>query len=227
MFHVPGPLIFLTALSAEAAAVRRGVSGPTGVRVGAVGIRCNRGIDQKLLDGAGLVIVAGLAGALDPDLAIGDIVLDDPAGLVPDRPLWRRGTILSVDQLVATSDVKTGLLRQTGAIAVDMETKLVRQRTDVPVIGLRAISDRACDPVEPVVMSLVNDLGRPRPIMIARTLIRRPRLIGHLRRLQKDTNLALSRLELAVAGLLDAFARPASGLEEKAEPIGSASDIFH
>jgi hypothetical protein len=211
MFHVAGPVLFLTALSTEAAVVRRGIGHRIGIRIQAIGIRCNRGIDQQLLDDARLIVVAGLAGALDPGLAIGDVVLDDPTGLVselgpqaaPPTIPWTRGLIHSAYQLAATPAEKSDLGLRTGAIAVDMEQRLIRERAKVPVIGLRTISDRALDPVEPVVMSLVDDLGRPRPLVIATTLIRRPRLIGHLRRLQVDSRFALGRLETAVSRLLD------------------------
>ncbi|MGD0541145.1 MAG: hypothetical protein ABSB33_06490, partial [Tepidisphaeraceae bacterium] len=90
-----------------------------------IGIRAVR-FDRGGLSQYDGIILAGLAGGLDPALGIGDVVCDAPAQKPwLDLPL-RRGRIYTTDHLVATVEEKERLFRETGCLAVDMEGAIVR-----------------------------------------------------------------------------------------------------
>jgi hypothetical protein len=190
-------LVILTALNAEA----KVLAGITGATVHVIGLRGARGV-PPVAPGS-RVIVAGLGGALDPTLRVGDLVIDT---VVADGP-WRLGAIHSAEHAVTTPEAKAALFRETGALAVDMEQAAVRRvlPADVQVIGLRAISDPADMAIDPAVLRFIDDVGRPRPLAIAAQLLRRPRLIPHLRELQANSAVALRNLALGVHALVGRF----------------------
>jgi hypothetical protein len=153
------------------------------------------------------VIVAGLGGALDPSLKVGDLVLDTPVANLPADLPWCIGPIHSAQHPILTADAKASLFRESGALAVDMEQAVVRRAvpSDVEVIGLRAISDPAHMAIDPAVLRFIDDIGRPQPLAIASTLLRRPGLLRHLMELRANSNVALRNLGLGVRALLDRF----------------------
>jgi hypothetical protein len=157
--------------------------------------------------GTTMVIMAGLAGALDPSLQIGDVIIDAASDKLPNGLNLRRGRIHTADQLIATPAQKAALFRETGALVVDMENAIVRTAANaagIPFIGIRAVSDTADQALDPAVLNLVDDLGRLRPAALAGTLLRRPALIPYLNRLGTASRLAADRLAQAVSDLLDA-----------------------
>jgi adenosylhomocysteine nucleosidase len=181
------PLIF-TALQMEARAIAGALAKsqrPFDLEV--IGIRACRLPRDLAQRGASCIIMAGLAGALDPTLKIGDVVLDD--------------AIHTSDRLITTAAEKANLFRQTNCRAVDMENAIVRAAAaaaGISFIGIRAISDTADQAVDPRVLKLVDEVGRPRPLAIAGLLLRRPTIIGQLRRLHSDSATALESLGRAV-----------------------------
>lgn len=95
------------------------------------------------------VVAAGFAGALVPDLAIGQIVSD------------RDWQFASAGEVLATSAMKAAFRMETGADVVDMESDAIREvcrAAAVPCHVVRAISDRAED-----------DLGLPPQLLAALT----------------------------------------------------------
>ena len=187
-------VLILTAVTMEAAAVRR-----AGLTATVIGIGASRLSAAVVPPGTTAVLMAGVGGAIDPSLALGDVVTDGPpvAGV-------RCGAIHSVGRVVWTVAEKAALFTATGAAVVDMEQAIVRtwaDRLGLPVIGVRAVSDAATDVIDPAVLRFVTDVGQPRPGVIAVALLRRPGLIRHLRRLNRDTTLALSRLGPAVRAI--------------------------
>lgn len=161
---------------------------------------------------ADCVLMAGLAGALDPDLNVGDRVVDDwPEGWPPPAGA-RRGTIHTASHVAATPTHKADLFAQTSALAVDMENLAVREwarRQGAAFGAIRAISDRADQHLDPAVLTLVDPWGRAKPLAIVQTLLRRPGLIPHLLRLGRDSKAAARRLGECVASLVaSATARP-------------------
>ncbi len=191
-------LLILTALRYEASAIAKRlghadlrVIGPRAVGLGDVdhAAEC-RG-----------VIMAGLAGALDPTLVIGDVVVDSPPDWGMTGAGWRRGAIHTADEIVATVEEKRLLFAATGALAVDMENALARgfaARLGVPFLGIRAISDRADEPLDPATLRWINHTGGLRPARLAADLCRRPGLIPSLVRLGRRSRIAVEALADAV-----------------------------
>jgi hypothetical protein len=160
------------------------------------------------VEAAACVVMAGLAGALDPSLKVGDVVVDDWPASLPIPPGARRGSIHTGDQIAATPKQKADLFLQTRALAVDMENSKVREwatRRGAQFGAIRAISDRADQTLDPAVLRFIDAWGRPKPVAIARTLLRRPQLIAHLARVGTDSKLAAQRLADAIQQSLDSI----------------------
>lgn len=147
------------------------------------------------------IIMAGLAGALDPKLNVGDIVIDDcPVGLKTGF-IHRAGKIHTSPKLVSTPGEKQRLHRETGALAVDMESEIIRAvaaEKELPFVSIRAISDSADETLDPAVLRMIDPFGRPRPLRIMMTLVGRPWLIPRLIRLGNASKLAGRNLAMAV-----------------------------
>jgi hypothetical protein len=181
----------------EAAAIARGLAGSgLSFDLEVIGIGACRLGGELGRRGARCVIMAGLAGALDPQLKIGDVVFDD--------------AIHTSDHLIGTIEGKATLFRQTGCRAVDMENAIVRKAAaaaGIPFVGIRAISDTADQAVDPRVPALVDEIGRPKPLAVASLLLRQPGMMGKLRRLQGDSEIALKSLSTATKTKLDELFR--------------------
>lgn len=195
----------LVALPLEARAVSRALraSGTEAPPIHVIGLR---GVRLPRIDAGQtqVVIVAGLGGALDPRLGVGDLVLDAPTPDLPRQLPWHIGPIHSADSVVNSPAAKAALFHQTGALAVDMEQAAIRRGVapGTQVIGLRAISDPAYMAIDPAVLTFLDPAGRPRPLVLTKTLLTRPSLIPHLRELRSNTRLALRNLGAGVAALV-------------------------
>ena len=151
------------------------------------------------------IIMAGLAGALDPKLIIGDLVVENCPATVHAPPQWQTGTIYTADRLIATPAEKEELFRATGAAAVDMENAAVRAwagRYDIPVIVVRAISDRADQALDARLLRLVDRWGRAKPNALLTMLLQRPQMIPGLIRTGWAAKRAGAELGRAVAILV-------------------------
>lgn len=216
-------LMIFTAVALEARAVAgalgmdcpgagRGVrrqAGGHSVSIHLIGIR-GKGVHDVPLpaEGASCVIMAGLAGALDPSLGIGDVVIDHVAEGMGVSLRATRGRIYTSERIVATPKEKAELFASTEAIAVDMENSIVREWArlhGVAFAAIRAISDRADQSLDPAVLRLVDEWGRPRLAGIFRTLVRKPTLIPKLIRLGADSKTAARQLGVAVSELVREF----------------------
>lgn len=123
---------------------------------------------QAILDGhrPRLMISAGFAGGLHPNLERCDLVVADRlvaadgrsvaidlSGFPPDLLQLGRvqvGPIAMSDRVVRTPDAKASLAKSTGAIAVDMESLAVAEAcraAGTPFFAVRAITDAADDTV--------------------------------------------------------------------------------
>jgi hypothetical protein len=159
-----------------------------------------------------LIILAGLAGGLDPSLAVGDVVIQAPpnqsipADWIPANA--RNGKIVGAQSLVCTPQEKLALYRSTGCIAVDMETHVVTayaERLGKPLLIIRAISDTAAHSIDPRLINLFDANGRIRPLGIAQYLLRNPSSVVTLFRLHRAASFAEHRLGDAVVHLLGAL----------------------
>jgi hypothetical protein len=200
------PLLILTALRYEAAAIERALR---------QGRRCgdDRSVQLHVI-GPGAadlpqlerrevcgIIMAGLAGAISPELNAGDIVIDELSEYADLNLPWKKGKIVSTPQIIATPANKSELYRATGALVVDMESEAARRLAvewRVPYLGIRAVLDRADETLEPAMLRLVDALGYVRPGRLAAGLCRRPGLLITLLRMRSRSAAALLSLSSAV-----------------------------
>jgi nucleoside phosphorylase len=154
------------------------------------------------------VIMAGLAGALDPSLKVGDVVIGE-GPITLDSSGLRHGTIHTSKHLISTAQEKAELFASTKAAAVDMETAIVQQwaqRQGIQFVSIRAISDSAAQEVNPEVLALVDLWGKPRAGAVGALLLRKRSAARDLFRLARDSKLASERLGSAVRDLVQHLA---------------------
>ncbi|MEO8374163.1 MAG: phosphorylase [Sphingomonas bacterium] len=171
-------ILIATGLQREAAILAR--SGVVVVAGGGDAARLERELEAAA-PGARMILSCGLAGALDPALKGGDIVLADlfpgegrgpvggPAQLDPGLrrgsnlvdvlrqhlPDAHLGTGIGSDTIIATVVEKRTLYAKTNALAVDMESHIaarVAARHNLPFAIIRAISDDASHALPPAAL---------------------------------------------------------------------------
>lgn len=144
---------------------------------------------EALAGSAIAILSSGLAGALSPLLAAGDIVIgtglaDQPAmasnfadWLVRQVPDARVGLIAAGDRPVADAGEKARLHAGTGALAVDMESHVaarVAARHSLPFAALRVISDRADQDLPPAALAGMRPDGGIAIGAVLTSLLRNP-----------------------------------------------------
>jgi len=167
-----------------------------------------------------LVLSAGFAGALKPDLRVGDLVLATesadargdtwrttwPGDLPPGewQPPLRRGRLLTTSALVGDPQQKQLIGQRHDALTVDMESATVARlccEHGVPFGCLRGVSDDVTTPLSPQLVEVLSS-GRVTAWRLLRSIARRPRLVGEFWRLAKDTRLAARQLGLGLGEVL-------------------------
>ncbi|MDQ1493697.1 MAG: 4-hydroxy-3-methylbut-2-en-yl diphosphate reductase [Actinomycetota bacterium] len=157
-------LLVVTALRAEHAVLSGRVPGATVARCGLGVERARSWLPQLEALAPDAMVVAGVAGGLDPTLRPGDVVVAsevrDARGRTVQRaaaPLVaelrrmglrvRSGPMISCDHIVGGAEEREALAA-TGALAVDMESaELVRAAGAIPTAVVRVIVDTAHNPV--------------------------------------------------------------------------------
>jgi 4-hydroxy-3-methylbut-2-enyl diphosphate reductase len=150
-------VLVLAPMAVEAHAVRAGAPWADVQRIGMGPNRARRAASLTKAGPRGAVIIAGFCGALDPDLAPGDIVLASelrgPMGttLCPDPAILaghlrrggfnvRVGPVASTQRLVVRE--RRRALQRTGALAVDMESAWLAPEAHArPLVTLRVVLD--------------------------------------------------------------------------------------
>ncbi|MCY4625611.1 MAG: hypothetical protein OXC99_11515 [Chloroflexi bacterium] len=160
-------------------------SGDAHTRVGVVGIGHGAGAQVAgLLDAAPcrLLVSLGYAGALDPHLYPGDLVVAGAYhhGARPPlsgAPVTTRaamllrqaglsvleGAVLTVDEPLLTPLAKRRAHNGSGALVADMEGRWIAEAAaarDVPLIGVRAVLDEARFPLPSFIAAIIADEGR-------------------------------------------------------------------
>jgi len=227
-------ILVLTAVELETRALARGLSlspllsvpfpafSRGSLRIAPVGIgACHLRERWSLLVGfeRPLVVSAGVCGALDPALEVGDVVLPDS---VIDRAGARlsvtasarqraaaaggaptaTGAMVSSSQVVTTPEAKAALRARTGGVAVDMESAAIvaaaaAHGCDSMIV--RGISDDARDSLPEELMTLVDVDGHLRG---ARVLaLTRPRILAAALRLRRASRHALGNVAGSLARL--------------------------
>jgi len=159
------------------------------------------------------VICAGFAGGLQSGLAVGDIILD-PQNIPPamrhqlkkTSPDWHWGTILSVDDILTSSDAKSRLGTESGALCCDMETAALREicaHRNIPFFAIRSISDTVAMSFKIPPEYLLNPkTHQPDILSLAGHLLRTPSHIPALAGLLKDSLRARKSLHRALLKLI-------------------------
>jgi adenosylhomocysteine nucleosidase len=167
-----------------------------------------------------VVLSTGFAGALQPGLQIGDVLLATevadlcgnrwpvtwPGELPPGawHPPLHQGRLLSAPHLVGRPEEKQALGRQHGAVAVDMETAAVARlcsEQGMPFGCVRAISDDVQTGLSPRLLSLLAG-ERVSSLRVLAALATKPGLAGELWRLARDTRRAARQLATALGEVL-------------------------
>lgn len=161
-----------------------------------------------------LVIVAGFAGALDPELRVGDVVVASEV-VETDGETWRTvlpaelgdrgcGRILTSRNLIGSARDKLAARKKSRAVAVDMESAAITeacQGARVPCAVIRVISDSADTGLSPHLAALLSD-GTISPGRVLAAWLRRPLMAAEFWRLARATSLAAKNLADALDALI-------------------------
>lgn len=121
--------------------------------------RVTRFLDTSRLD---LMICSGLAGALKPDIRVGELIVQsgDPRLVaVAEQALKTReipfhvGPLVTVKQPVLTPSERRRLAHTSHAIAVDMESQTIAElcrRRHIPCLAMKGVSDGIDDDLSPI-----------------------------------------------------------------------------
>jgi len=167
----------------------------------------------------------GVAGGLAPHLKPGDVILSTE--VIGHGRRWRpsdafhaemtslaprigavAGPVLGASDIVATEDDKRRAWERTGALAVDMESGIVARTAEaagIPFLVLRTIADPASRELPPAALIPLSQDGTPALRRVVTEVLRRPRQIGALFGLARETRQALSALAGPARALRLAF----------------------
>ena len=176
-----------------------------------------------------VVVAIGFSGALAKRLRVADLLLPselmgltgpagdgvEPSTYRPDRELLDAATAalgpasqrvvigpaVTAPGVVAPPAEKQSLSRQTGALAVDMESYWVARQVAVrgiPFLAVRAISDALEDRLPPF-DEILNADGRPRVDRLAAGLLREPAGLAAVLSLARNAGRARRALAVGVA----------------------------
>jgi adenosylhomocysteine nucleosidase len=161
-----------------------------------------------------LVLTCGFAGALNPELEIGDIVFDADEASGMDGLLRDAGATAvkfhCASRVATTAQEKTALRKSTGADVVEMESGAIREicrQKNIPSATIRTISDRAYDdlPLDFNELMTENDTLSFSKLTLA--LMKSPGKIPQLMQLQKHTRFAAQELAQVLEKLLSGRGR--------------------
>jgi len=180
--------------------------------------RSRKGVARLLEDGAEALMSVGTAGALDPSLSPGDVLIpghiihcDSPriafdtrwhasaTGILNEKAFpVQGGELLHAEAIIRSTREKRDLHTQTGAAAADMESYVVADaanRQGIPGLVIRVIVDSADTKIPDAVLNNSDAYGRPRLIGLANSLFLRPRQIIQLWHLARCFRTASERLQ--------------------------------
>mgnify|MGYP001260685816 FL=1 len=199
----------------EAKCLRRHARSVTVLITGVGFDRARSAIEWLLVDQEpNLVVAAGFAGALDPQLNVGDVVVASEV-VETDGERWRTvlpaelgdrecGRVLTARQMIGAPASKRRLHRDTRAIAVDMESAAIAEACQagrIPCAVIRAISDAADTTLSPEMVRLLSG-AKVSPVRAFAAVIRRPHIVGEFWRLARATRLAAENLADALDALM-------------------------
>jgi len=228
-------ILVLTAVELEARALARALSlpslpslsfpafgrgallvAPVGLHAGLLGSRWTAIVSAS---DRPLVVSAGVCGALDPALRVGDLVLPDSVindgGLrlpVTGSDEQRAaasggaratvGVMATVSRAVATPEAKASLRAATGAVAVDMESAVILEAAAArgcSSLVVRAVSDDARETLPGELIRLMGADGRIRCGGVL--ALAHPRVLRRALHLRRSTRRALASVAGSLARL--------------------------
>jgi hopanoid-associated phosphorylase len=170
---------------------------------------------RAALEGAEAVLSIGLAGALDPSLEVGDVVVGSEV-LRPRRRwetdvAWREwllarlpgahsGAVYGSGEMVLNALDKAKLRRQGGAVLVDMESHVAAQvaaARGLPFGVVRVVSDKATASLPQAVLAGLAEDGSMNLMGVLGALARDPRQLPALIRVGRDADAAFKALNVA------------------------------
>src|SRR5215469_2083269 len=200
-----------TGLEAEAKIARRAGLGAV---VGGGDHRRTVEVVEEAASGAECLVSFGIAGALKPGLRAGDIIVS--AEVVDDERRWLssdairprlgklaaeigaiEGPVLGAQLAVATKAGKRRAWRETGAIAVDLESVVVARAAaalGIPFVVLRAIADPAARELPPAALLPLDEDGNPALGPVLASVLRRPKQLPNLLTVAREARQALQAL---------------------------------
>jgi uridine phosphorylase len=180
---------------------------------------------ERAVRGANCLMSFGIAGALSPELRAGDVVISTE--VVSEGHRWRadeqfgvrvaavareigalQGSIFGAPVILATEAEKRRAWRDTGALAVDLESDVVARialQAGIRFVVARTIADTLYRELPPAALIPLSEAGTPNLARVLGSVILRPRQIGTLVRLAWETRsalLALARPAHALRGLV-------------------------
>lgn len=190
------------------------------VLIGVSGARPDRAQAETrrlIAEGATVLVSFGLAGALDPKLAPGALLLPETvvteAGDRWGADAERRARLglvctadgaaaLGAEAVIDTAAAKSALWTSTGAAAVDMESHrvaAVAAEAGLPLLVVRAVADPADRALPPAAASAVDEAGGVRVLATLAGVARRPGDLAALLALKGDSDAGLKTLREAAA----------------------------
>lgn len=185
--------------------------------MGAMGEAVAAPFQQKLrTTRPGIIVSAGFAGALQPDLQVGDLVIgtnySDPKILekLAFSEIWQRGDVLTVPAIIEQGTEKARLGRESGAAVADMESAHVAalcREFAIPMLSIRCISDGVADDMPVPANVLMKPNGRPDSLALFRHLVANPGAVGGFNRLVKNARKAQAALSDGLEELIPQLLR--------------------
>ena len=162
-----------------------------------------------------LLVSSGFAGALTHQLAVGDILLADNYSATDHLANARRvlpssgihvGALFTAAAIVDSAAERANSARNSGALAVDMETHFIAQACEkaaVPMLAIRAISDSPSAPL-PAPPEVMFNIERQRtPVLVlALHVAKNPGALPKLARFGKQIAAVRAGLAEALAKVL-------------------------
>lgn len=180
-----------------------------------------RAAQMLVAHGAHSLMSFGLAGALEPQLAAGavllpDAIADGTGAVLPTYAPWRErlaaqlregrnareamsGLLLSVAQPLTSAQSKREARAASGACAVDMESfaiATVAVRSGLPFVALRVVADVATDDLPRGVIAATGARGEVHVPRLLAAVVRAPAQIPALLQLARRYRSALRALRM-------------------------------
>lgn len=159
-----------------------------------------------------IVVSAGFSGALQPGLALGDIVIgenySDPKLLktLHKSANYHFGQIITAPNILETAVAKRNLGQNSGALAGDLESAHIARvcaEARIPMLSVRTISD-VLDQDMPVPGSVLisPETGKSDPAAIFRHLFRHPAKAAQFAQLVRGARVAQQSLAKALGSII-------------------------